>query len=175
LASNDADQDPFDLAFLRAAREQSLLGDGANVLAFTPFSPSLRRTQAVIERQGKQFNVVKGALRTVAVAVGLDATSIAALEAEAEGEAEGEARKGFRVLAVALGESGSSLALVGLCYFYDAPRPDSRLLIAELNSLGVSVKMLTGDALPVAREVALELGLGQIARAPELRAAQEGK
>jgi magnesium-transporting ATPase (P-type) len=61
--------------------------------------------------------------------------------------------------------------LVGLAFLYDAPRPDSRQLIDELCALGVTVKMLTGDALPVAREIATELGLGAIARAPDLRAA----
>lgn len=41
----------------------------------------------------------------------------------------------------------------------------------ELRSLGVTVKMLTGDALPVAREVARQLGMGEIVRAPDLRTA----
>ena len=36
---------------------------------------------------------------------------------------------------------------------YDPPRPDAKQLIATLHDLGVSVKMLTGDALPVACEI----------------------
>jgi magnesium-transporting ATPase (P-type) len=42
----------------------------------------------------------------------------------------------------------------------DGLRPDSKDLIHELQALGVSVKMLTGDALPIAREVARDIGLG---------------
>jgi H+-transporting ATPase len=41
------------------------------------------------------------------------------------------------------------------------PRPDSKQLISELKEIGVSVKMLTGDALPVAKEIAGEVGLGE--------------
>ncbi|MGT2455227.1 HAD-IC family P-type ATPase [Cupriavidus basilensis] len=63
------------------------------------------------------------------------------------------------------------MQLVGLAYLYDAPRPDSRRLIDELRLLGIQVKMLTGDALPVARAIAEALGLGVIVRVPDLHAA----
>lgn len=168
LASNEANQDAIDLAFLRAAREGKLLVAPVTSISFVPFSAKTRRTEAVVEFAGRRVKVLKGALRTIAEVVGLGRTQIAALEARANEEA----KKGFRVLAVAREDSGSPLRLVGLAYLYDAPRPDSRQLIDELRTLGVSVKMLTGDALPVARVVAHELGLGEIVRAPELRSAQ---
>ena len=44
--------------------------------------------------------------------------------------------------------------------FTDKLRPNSKGLIGELQGLGVSVKMLTGDALPIARDIAREVGLG---------------
>ena len=52
--------------------------------------------------------------------------------------------------------------------------PESRRLIDELRALGIRVEMLTGDALPVAREIARVLGLGEITRAPELRSRAAG-
>lgn len=165
LASNEADQDAIDLAFLHAARQGQLLGDPVKTVSFVPFSAKTRRTEAVVEIGDRRITVMKGALRTVSEAAGLDAQQLAELEARADEEA----KKGFRVLAVARAEDGSPLRLVGLAFLYDAPRPDSRQLIDELRALGVSVKMLTGDALPVARVVAHELGLGDIVRAPELR------
>jgi plasma-membrane proton-efflux P-type ATPase len=168
LASTEANQDPIDLAFLRAARERQLLQGSERTPSFTPFSPKTRRTEALVESGGRKIRVMKGALRTVADAVGLDASAIEALEARATEEAQ----KGVRVLAVARANGDEPLQFVGLALLYDAPRPDSRQLIDELRSLGVTVKMLTGDALPVAREVARELGLGDVIRAPELRAAQ---
>ncbi len=169
LASTEANQDPIDLAFLRAARERQLLQATERTHSFTPFSPKIRRTEALVESGGRKIRVMKGALRTVAEAVGLDASAIEALEARATEEAQ----KGVRVLAVARADGDEPLQFVGLALLYDAPRPDSRQLIDELRSLGVTVKMLTGDALPVAREVARELGLGEVIRAPELRAAQD--
>jgi magnesium-transporting ATPase (P-type) len=53
---------------------------------------------------------------------------------------------------------------------YDPPRPDAKQLIAELRGLGVTVKMLTGDALPVAREIAQGVGLPNILRVADLKA-----
>jgi magnesium-transporting ATPase (P-type) len=74
-------------------------------------------------------------------------------------------------IAVARFEGDKPPQLVGIALLADTPRPDSRRLIQELNSLGIAVKMLTGDALPVACEIARQLGLGEITRAPDLRAA----
>jgi plasma-membrane proton-efflux P-type ATPase len=168
LASAEANQDPIDLAFLRAAGELRLLDGEERILSFVPFSSETRRTEALIEHLGCKARVMKGALRTVAAAAGLDAEVVLALDARATAAAQ----KGFRVLAVARADGDEPLQLIGLALLYDAPRPDSRRLIDELRSLGVAVKMLTGDALPVAREIARELGLGEVVRAPELRAAE---
>lgn len=169
LASQEADQDPIDLAFLRAARDRNLPNAETALISFTPFSPKTRRTEALIERDGVKMRAMKGALRTVAEAAGLDAAAVAALEAKATEEA----KQGVRVLAVARADGEAPLHFVGLALLHDAPRPDSRRLIDELRSLGVTVKMLTGDALPVARAVAGELGLGEIVRAPELHAVSD--
>ena len=60
--------------------------------------------------------------------------------------------------------------LLGLVALLDPPRPDSAELIRQLKALGVAVKMLTGDALPIARETAQAVGLGaNVTRAAELR------
>lgn len=166
LASNDADQDPIDLAFLRAAREQHAPA-AQKVISFLPFSPKTRSSEAVIESADGLVRVIKGALRTVALRCGTNAASLAALEALADEEA----RKGCRIIAVAQAKDAGPLQLVGMALLSDTLRPDSRQLIEELRSLGVSVKMLTGDALAVARQVAADLGLGEIVRAPAAPAA----
>jgi H+-transporting ATPase len=169
LASNAANQDPIDLGFLRAASERGLLDPGSERVSFVPFSPETRRTESIVNVRGRKTRVMKGALRTVAGLVGLPQESVAELEARANEEA----KKGARVLAVARGETDAPLQLAGLAFLHDPPRPDSRQLIERLRALGVRVKMLTGDGLPVAREIARELGLGDIVRAPDLRAAEK--
>jgi H+-transporting ATPase len=62
-------------------------------------------------------------------------------------------------------------ALVGLVSLYDPPRPDAKQLIATLHDLGVPVKMLTGDALPVACEIGRGVGLPNIRHMADLKAA----
>ena len=169
LASNAANADPIDVAFLRATKDRELGEPGARTVSFTPFSAKTRRTEAVVEIGGEKTRVVTGALRTVAEAVGLGPVAISALEARADKEAQ----KGVRVLAVARADGEGPLRLCGLALLYDAPRPESRRLIDELRALGIRVLMLTGDALPVAREIASVLGLGAIASAPALRGVQD--
>lgn len=168
LASNEANADPIDLAFLRAAKERNLLSRPMRTMSFQPFSAATRRTEAVVELDGHAIRCMKGALQTVAEATGTAPAAVMALERRADAEVQ----KGVRVLAVARDDGAGALVLVGLAYLYDALRPDSRRLIEELRALGIKVKMLTGDALPVAREIARSLGLGEIVRAPDLRAPQ---
>ncbi|HTR49504.1 MAG TPA: HAD-IC family P-type ATPase, partial [Kofleriaceae bacterium] len=167
LASNEANADPIDLAFLRAAKSRGL-DTAAEVVAFEPFSAATRRTEAIVKLDGHEVRVVKGALRTVGELAGLDAAAIAQLQARGDAEAE----HGVRVLAVARGDGGA-MRLVGLALLLDPPRRDSRALLDRLRAQGIAIKMLTGDALPVATHIGRELGLATIVRAPELRGATE--
>ena len=169
LASNAANADPIDLAFLSAAKDRKLEDTSAKTISFAPFSAETRHTEAVVEIGGKKSRVVKGALRTVAEAAGMDAGATAALQKRADEQAQ----KGARPLAVARADDDGPLRVLGLALLYDAPRPESRSLIDELRALGVKVLMLTGDALPVAREMARVLGLGEIALAPKRDASQK--
>jgi H+-transporting ATPase len=168
LASNEADQDPIDLAFIRAAGERRLLSGNERVVSFVPFSASTRKTEAVVEDESGTSRVMKGAVRTIAEAAGLGAAELEAVDARARPETQ----KGYRVLAVARATMGEPLRLAGLVLLADPIRTDSRQLIAELRSLGVTVKMLTGDGLPVAEEIAHQLGLGAMARGPHASAEQ---
>jgi len=166
-ASNEANQDPIDIGFLRAAAQRGLAAGGTTILTFIPFSPETRRTEAVVSVGGRTVRAMKGALRTVSEASGIGPDVIVELEARANEES----RKGARVLAVAVADTGGPFKLVGLAFLSDTPRADSRELIEKLQALGVRIKMVTGDALPVALAIAHGLGLGEIVRAPDLRAA----
>src|ERR1035441_3525493 len=150
LASQVANQDPIDLAFLAAAKDQHVFDNRPKVapVSFAPFDAKNRRTEAVVEQNGQRLHVMKGAMRTVAEACGLQPAAIETLEARVSESAA----KGYRTLAVARGPETGAPTLLGLVSLYDPPRPDAKQLIAELHGLGVPVKMLTGDALPVARD-----------------------
>jgi len=169
LASQEANQDPIDLAFLAAARERRTLDDRPPVIpvSFAPFDASNRRTEAVVEQNGQRLRVMKGAVRTIAEACGLQPTAIEALEARAGASAA----KGHRTLAVARGAETGPPVLVGLVSLYDPPRPDAGPLIAALQDRGVGVRMLTGDAVAVASDIARGVGLPNIRRMADLKAA----
>src|ERR1700722_12964579 len=135
LASQEANQDPIDLAFLVAAKLHHVF-DGvaaATQVSFTPFDAKSRRTEAVVEQNGQRLRVMKGAVRTVAEACGLQPLAIEALESRVSESA----LKGYRTLAVARGPEASSPSLVGLVTLYDPPRPDAQQFIARLHDLGV--------------------------------------
>jgi magnesium-transporting ATPase (P-type) len=168
-ASQEANQDPIDLAFLAQAQTKHVFDNvpATSVVSFTPFDAKTRSTQAVIDQGGQQIRVMKGALHTLAEACALPPDAIAALEAQASAAAA----KGYRTLAVARGPATGVLVLIGLVTLFDPPRPDAKQLIAELQGLGVAVKMLTGDALPVARETARGVGLSNIQPVSTLTAA----
>ena len=110
---------------------------------------------------------MKGAVRTIAETCGLQPPAIETLEARVNESA----LKGYRTLAVAHGPETGAPTLVGLVSLYDPPRPDAKQLIATLHELGVPVKMLTGDALAVASEIARSVGLPNIKRVADLKAA----
>ena len=169
LASQEADQDPIDLAFLAAARERHTFDNLPQVtpVSFAPFDAKNRRTEAVVEQNGQRLRVMKGAVRTIAEACGLQPPAIETLEARVNESA----LKGYRTLAVAHGPETGAPTLVGLVSLYDPPRPDAKQLIATLHELGVPVKMLTGDALAVASEIARGVGLPNLKRVADLKAA----
>jgi len=169
LASQEANQDPIDLAFLAAAKAHHVF-DGlpaVTPVSFAPFDAKSRRTEAVVEQNGQRLRVMKGAVRTIAETCGLKLPEVEALEQRVSAAAA----KGYRTLAVARGPETGNPVLVGLVSLYDPPRRDAEQLIATLSDLGVPVKMLTGDALPVALEIGRGVGLPNIRRVADLKAA----
>jgi H+-transporting ATPase len=157
LASQEANQDPIDLAFISASKEMQIPLNSYMQRRFIPFNPSTRRTEATIEKEGQQFLATKGAVKTVC---DLCRSSQEELE-RASKDVENLSSKGYRVIAVAKGTTEKGNRLVGVAALHDKPRPDSARLIGELEDLGISVKMLTGDALPIAKEIAKQVGLGE--------------
>ncbi len=166
LASQEANRDPIDLAVLDAARTQGADRQGWVQRAFVPFDPSTRRTAAAIEKDGMKRYALKGAINTV-VPPGSPKDVLARVVKEVEGFSS----KGYRALAVAVGASLDKTTPVGLLALADPPRADSAQHLAELKDLGIQTKMLTGDALPIARQLASEVGLGErITRISDIKA-----
>ena len=122
---------------------------------FVPFDPVRKRTEAVIEKDGREFTVIKGAAQVLLEMADLRENEKIAIVRSIDLLAG----KGYRTLAVGIMKENSSLDLVGLIPLMDPPREDSAEVIKEMSSYGVKVKMVTGDNLAIAREIGRMLGL----------------
>ena len=156
LASKEANQDPIDIAFLTAAKEAQIPLDSYVQTEFVPFDPTTRMTEGRIQKNGEIFYVGKGSFETIC-AVCNASPGDAGVLSDLAGSLSA---KGLRIIAVARGRDRETLQIVGLAGIADRMRPDSRGTLDQIRDLGVSVKMLTGDALPIARNIAQQVGLG---------------
>ncbi len=157
LASRAEDKDTIDLAVLGGLKDEHDL-DGYQVVHFQPFDPVHKRTEAVVKAaDGKQFEVAKGAPQVI-----LELSANAAeVKPGVDQAVDGFAARGYRSLGVAQAETHGSWRFLGVLPLFDPPREEARVTIATAQQMGVNVKMVTGDAIAIARETAAKLGLGQ--------------
>jgi H+-transporting ATPase len=149
-ASDEATQDPIDLAILDTASKRGV-APAARKLEFVPFDPATKLSAATVMRDGAAESAIKGAPAAVA--------ERAPSPAEFASEVERLAAGGYRVLGVAAGPA-DAMRMAGLVALEDPPRADSPELIARLRELGVRVMMVTGDGLATARAIASQIGIG---------------
>jgi H+-transporting ATPase len=157
LASKAEDQDAIDLAVLAGFPQRDALED-YHQLKFMPFDPVGKRTEATIkDRAGTTFKVTKGAPQVI-----LDLSLISAQDrAKAEQAVNEFATKGYRTLGVARSDEKGQWGFLGILPLFDPPREDSAETINDAEKHGVDVKMVTGDNLAIAKEIAGKLELGQ--------------
>ncbi len=156
LASNEANQDPIDIAFLAAAEIAHIPLNVYSQLEFIPFDPKTRMTEATIAKNGKKFSVGKGSFGSICAACNISEEKSKDLLKLVEDISA----KGLRVFAVAKGPDRSKLELVGLVGIADRIREDSLGILDQIRELGIEVKMLTGDSLPIAKNITQQVRLG---------------
>jgi H+-transporting ATPase len=152
--------DPIDkvtiLTLKRYPRAKEILAQGWTTEKFTPFDPVSKRITAVCIKDGVTFTCAKGAPKAI-----LNLTSCSKEDADMYKAKTTEfARRGFRSLGVAVKEGDGDWQLLGMLPMFDPPREDTASTIAEAQVLGLSVKMLTGDAIAIAKETCKMLALG---------------
>ncbi len=156
LASRAEDKDTIDLAVIGGLKNDQAL-KGYQVVHFQPFDPVHKRTEATVKAaDGKQFQVAKGAPQVI-----LEMSTNAGEVKPAVEKAVNEfAARGFRSLGVARADQEGKWQFVGVLPLFDPPREQAKATIASARQMGVSVKMVTGDQIAIARETARQLGLG---------------
>ncbi|MEN6337980.1 MAG: HAD-IC family P-type ATPase, partial [Phycisphaerales bacterium] len=156
LASRGEDQDPIDLAVLGGLRDPHIL-DSYKVRHFSPFDPVHKRTEAVVQGpDGKIFTVSKGAPQVI-LDLAIDKEHV---ESALEDAVTAFAGKGYRSLGVARADEDGRWRYLGLLPLYDPPREDCRPTIQAAQQMGIDVKMVTGDQVAIAKEIARQVGLG---------------
>ena len=156
LASRAENDDTIDLAVLGGLTDKGALKP-YQVTYFQPFDPVHKRTEATVKAaDGSTFKVTKGAPQVIQ---GLSANAAAVKDAVDKAVNDFAAR-GFRALGVARADGDGKWQFLGVLPLFDPPREDAKSTVATARKMGVKIKMVTGDALAIARETAKALGMG---------------
>lgn len=161
ISSDEASQDPIDLAILKAAHERNLFKTEPERIQFIPFDPLTKRTEVIACLENARIRIVKGYPRVVA--------ALTYNTPDPSSSVDALAKQGYRVIGIAAG-SQERLEFAGLVGLYDPPRKDSKSLIESLQELAVRVVMITGDSRATARAISSQVGLGDsVCSADEFR------
>jgi H+-transporting ATPase len=156
LASRAEDKDTIDMAVIAGVKDQNELKK-YQVEHYQPFDPVHKRTEATVKASdGSEFKVTKGAVQVI-LALSKNASDV---KADVDKATEALAKRGYRALGVAGAAGDGDWQFIGVLPLYDPPRPDSKEMISTAEGLGIDVKMITGDQLAIAKEIAGQLGLG---------------
>ena len=147
IASDSATQDPIDLAILQKSAAQ--IANLPDRQQFVPFDPATKRSEGVFMQDGASWRALKGAPQIIAKLCS---------NTDWEQATTDLAASGARVLAVAAGPDGQPRFL-GLLALADPIRPDAAEVVQHLQELGVRVRMVTGDSLQTAKNVATSLAI----------------
>jgi H+-transporting ATPase len=163
LASEEGDGDPIDdtiVAKTKADSSVTKVLPNYSIANFKPFDPVSKRTEATIkDAEGNQFKVSKGAPQAILSLVG-DESPAGELDQDVDERVNTLAEKGYRALGVAKTDGQGVWHYVGIIGLYDPPREDSAETIKTAGTMGVQVKMVTGDHAAIAKEIAQQVNLG---------------
>lgn len=155
LASQCETGDAIDQAVQAGLRSPDVLAPYRQQ-RFVPFDPVSKRTSAEVSLDGTAFGVTKGAPQVV-----LDLCHPEpAATVRAVGAVDALAARGYRTLGVARRDA-DRWRFLGLLPLSDPPRADSAETSRRAGEHGITVKMLTGDNVAIAREIAGRVGLGR--------------
>ncbi|MFZ1076298.1 MAG: plasma-membrane proton-efflux P-type ATPase, partial [Nitrosotalea sp.] len=159
LASRGEDRDHIDNAIITKAKASNVLdrSESYKLLSFKPFDPVIKRVESKVEDpSGSELLVSKGAPQAI-LALVLNKDGISA---KVDESVKRLASKGFRSLGVARTNLQGIWEFVGIISLHDPPREDSKDTIEKAKTMGIDIKMITGDHIDIAKEIARELNLG---------------
>lgn len=157
LASRKEDRDAIDEAILQGMSNQDSLMQFTRV-SFIPFDPVHKRTEATVRNaEGTEIIVTKGAPQVIMKMAKLSNAD----KKRAKEIIDRFAHQGYRTLGVARKNKDEDVWIfLGILSLFDPPREDSSETIKRAEAYGVKIKMVTGDNVAIARQIASKLGLG---------------
>ncbi|MGD2168751.1 MAG: plasma-membrane proton-efflux P-type ATPase [Chlamydiota bacterium] len=156
LASKEENQDPIDLAIIKALSNKDEL-EKYQQEEFYPFDPVKKRSEAKIkDAEGKTFHVSKGAPQIILKLCSVESS----LENQINKSIDDYAKKGHRTLGIAISKDKKTWKFLGILPLFDPLREDSIETVNLAKEHGIKIKMLTGDNIAIAREISHKLNLG---------------
>lgn len=156
--------DAIDKAFLKSLidypRAKAALTK-YKLIEFQPFDPVSKKVTSIVESpEGERIICVKGSPLFVLKTVEDDHPIPEDVHENYQNTVTEFASRGFRSLGVARKRGEGHWEILGIMPVMDPPRDDTAQTINEARRLGLRVKMLTGDAVGIAKETCRQLGLG---------------
>ena len=156
LASKEENKDAIDDAVISGLEEKKTLNEYTQT-KFVPFDAVRKRTEATIkDKDGKIFHVTKGAPQVILEMCDPEKD----LADKVKKKVDEFAKQGYRTLGVARSKDGKKWEFLGILPLFDPPRKDSAETIKQAGEHGILVKMVTGDNIAIAKQIAKKLGMG---------------
>jgi P-type Mg2+ transporter len=165
---------PMDIALTNHMEEGALAG--WRKIDERPFDFERRRVSVLAEKDGKRIEIVKGAPETI-LALCMEAQTRSGsrlpidrlLREKLIALHDDRARQGLRLLGIAwksaegqdrIGMDGDEgLIFLGYCVFVDPPKTSATAAVAALETAGVRIKVVSGDAAAVVQHLVASLAL----------------
>lgn len=157
LASKEENKDPIETPIFEYLKKHELYEKLKEYKQenFKPFDPVSKRTEVSASTDKEKYFITKGAPQVILKLCGKNIEPQAVLT-----PVEEYAEKGYRTLGVGIkAEDEKYYNYVGLIPLFDPPREDARKTLAEAQALGLDIKMVTGDNVAIAKQIAEQLGL----------------
>jgi Mg2+-importing ATPase len=163
---------PMDEAIRRLSEMST---DGFTKFDEVPYDFTRKRLSIVVENAGRHLMITKGALRNileVCTQVQDPDGTVAPLDRhrkEIDNFFEQQSRSGLRTIGIAVKDvtgdpvinmdDEQDMTFLGFLFLHDPAKEGVRDTIAQLNALGIAVKVITGDNRPAAAHLAETVGL----------------
>jgi H+-transporting ATPase len=159
LTSREEDNDPIDNAIIARCKSLKIFESITSYRSssFKPFDPVAKRAEATAldQKTGDIFKVSKGAPQVI-LSLSYNKQEIAS---KVQASVDTRANQGYRSLGVAKTDTTGNWEFAGIISLSDPPREDSKETIKTAQSMGVDVKMITGDHIAIAKEICKQVNL----------------